>query len=223
MKTIVFNEINSTNEFAKTVEDIGEDVLIVAKRQTAGKGTKGRSFSSEEGGIYLSHLRFSPDLAENAFYLTAGAAVAVVNTLEAFGIEGVIKWPNDVLAGGKKICGILAENVIRDGAIYRSVVGIGLNVNNEISENLKDVAVSMKDIKGEKLSYESVLATLAYNLTLPVDMERYREKSVVIGKELLIIKGDKVYHGAGEEILPDGRLKLKSGEILSAAEVTLRI
>ncbi len=223
MKTIVFNEINSTNEFAKTLEFAGEDVLIVAKRQTGGKGTKGRSFLSEEGGIYVSYVRFSHLAAENAFLLTAGAAVAVVNTLEAFGIESGIKWPNDVFAGGKKICGILVENVFRGNEIYRSIVGIGLNVNNPIDGEIKDIATSMSNIKGEKLPYENVLATLAYNLTLPVDMERYREKSIVLGKEIIVIKGDETYRAKGEEILPDGRLKLKSGEILSAAEVTLKI
>lgn len=222
MKTLIFDEIDSTNNYAKTLPDGKEDVVIVAKRQTGGRGSKGRSFISETGGIYLSFLRFDAVKTENAFSIMANAAVAVVKTLAAFGIDGGIKWPNDVFVGGKKICGILIENVFSGDTVHRSVTGIGLNVNNPIAAEIGDIAVSMKEISGKEFPLKDVLATLVYNLTLPTDMEYYAEKSIILGKEITVVKDGAEYSAVADEILGDGRLKLRSGEILSAAEVTIK-
>ena len=106
MKTIILKKTSSTNDYVKKYIKGGEDVAVFSYEQTGGKGTKGRSFSSEKGGVYLSVLKFKHALsAANSYRIIADTAVAVVKTLAAFGIDAGIKWPNDVLVDGKKICG----------------------------------------------------------------------------------------------------------------------
>ena len=143
MKIEFLEEVGSTNEYIKRYLLSGEDRIVIAKRQTGGKGTKGRSFLSESGGVYLSALNFYKNFpAENAFLIMAHAAVAVSETAESFGLDPEIKWPNDVLLAGKKLAGILVENTIDGGEVKSSIVGIGLNVLNELGE-LKEIAVSL--------------------------------------------------------------------------------
>ena len=162
MKTIIFENLPSTNDYAKK-HKFKEDVLIVAKTQSQGRGTKGRSFLSDDGGIYLSLVRIKPCKARECFKLMINSAMAVVRTLKAFGVDGKIKWPNDVLVNGKKICGILIENVFSGDDVEKSVIGIGLNANNELSDEIKDIATSMKEVLSEEVEVKDVLATLAYH------------------------------------------------------------
>ena len=96
MKIIRLDEVDSTNEYIKRTS-LKEDTIVIANRQTSGKGTKGRSFISTDGGVYLSYLR----LGENdPFSVLIDACVAVCKTLEKFALSPVIRWANDVLCEG---------------------------------------------------------------------------------------------------------------------------
>ena len=187
MKTIYFDEIASTNDYLKQLKNPEEDILAIATRQTGGRGTKGRSFISEEGGVYLSLLRLDPCTAKDSFSIMMNSAVAVVKTLSAFDIKAKIKWPNDILVGGKKICGILIENVFEGEMVARSVVGVGLNINNELAEEIADIATSTKQILNRELAVATVTATLAYNLLQEHSFEEYRKNLLLIGEEVSII------------------------------------
>ena len=118
----VFEQLASTNDEAKrqAVAGAGEGVLIVARRQTAGRGRSGRAWASPEGNLYLSLLLRPDRPPAEAAQLSFVAALAVA---EAAGIATQLKWPNDVLAGGRKLSGILLEGF--DGAL---VIGVGVNV-----------------------------------------------------------------------------------------------
>ena len=142
MKTISVKSIDSTNTYLKNLKKPKEDTLIIAKKQTGGRGTKGRSFICEEGGVYMSLLKLYPCKAKDSFSIMMNSAVAVVKTLSAFDIKAKIKWPNDIIVNGKKICGILIENVFEGDEVARSIVGIGLNVNNPLASEIKDIAIS---------------------------------------------------------------------------------
>ena len=110
MRIIELSECDSTNEYLKRLNG-EEDTIVTALRQTAGKGTKGRSFSSADGGLYLSVMRFYENFsAANAFEIMINSCVAVCKTVEDFGITPVIRWANDVLVNGRKICGTLIES-----------------------------------------------------------------------------------------------------------------
>ena len=139
-----FDEIASTNDCLKEKRAEGIDRIAIAKAQPGGRGTKGRSFSSNVGGLYLSALRFYENLsAKDGFKIMAGAAVAVCKTLKNAGVEPCVKWPNDVHVNGKKICGILIENTLSGDKISSSIVGVGINVSNRLPEELKEIATTL--------------------------------------------------------------------------------
>ena len=222
MKTISVASIDSTNTYLKKLKRPTEDTLIIAKKQTGGRGTKGRSFICEEGGVYMSLLKLYPCKAEESFSIMMNSAVAVVNTLSAFDIKAKIKWPNDIIVNGKKICGILIENVFEGEDVAKSIVGIGLNVNNPIADEIRDIAISTKEVLKRELSVETVVATLAYNLYQPTTYEEYKKHLLYIGEEVTVITQKSTYRALIADILPNGNLKTNEGEILSAAEITIR-
>ena len=145
-----FGCISSTQDYAEKRKSRGRNFIVTAKEQTAGKGTKRRTFSSKKGGVYLSAVFYYKNLpAEKAFLIMASTCAAVCKTIEEGGVRARIKWPNDVYAGGKKICGILTENTISKSEIC-SVCGIGLNVNNLLPAELNGVATTAALQKGKK-------------------------------------------------------------------------
>ena len=144
MKIIQLEEVDSTNEYCKRLSGESE-VIVTAKRQSAGKGTKGRSFISDEGGLFVSVMRrYEKFDASQTFKIMVDSCVAVCRTLEFFGLNPVIRWANDVLVNGKKICGTLIENTFSGGDVSRSIIGVGININNALPEELKDIATSMR-------------------------------------------------------------------------------
>lgn len=227
MKRIAFEEIDSTNNCAKSLRSEGVDLIITAKRQTGGRGTKGRSFLSEEGGVYLSTLRFYEDfLAKDAFKIMSGAAVAVCETLRFYGLKPVIKWANDVYVNGKKICGILIENTLSGNRIASSVVGVGLNVNNLLSEELKDIATSMALEGGKTFSVETVTEKLIEELFKERTIEDYRAYLGFMGERITLILGDERIPATLLSVDEEGKLLAEiDGEkrIFSSAEVSVRI
>lgn len=212
MKRIFLEETESTNEYAKDRRAFGENVIVVAKRQTGGRGTKGRSFSSLDGGVYLSMLTFYSDFsAANAFQIMQGAAAAVCETLSAFGLKPKIKWANDVYVGGKKICGILIENALRGQKIASSVVGIGLNVYNDLPKELASIATSIFKETGKKMDVETVLETLVRFLQTKNIHKKYGEYLGWLGEEVELVIGEKRVNATLLSVDETGGLWVKIG------------
>ncbi len=225
MKRVYLEETSSTNDVIKAYLAGGENVVVCAERQTGGRGTKGRSFSSEKGGVYLSALTFYKELpAERAFEVMAHAAVAVCKTLSSFGISPEIKWSNDVLAGGRKISGILTENIVSGGFVKASVVGVGLNVSNPL-KGLETIAVNMAELLPSPPPAEAVREKLIEELFSPTRFSDYLGYVKFLGKDVRVTEGERQYTAAAREILPDGRLLIEeNGELraLSSAEIAIR-
>lgn len=225
MKIELLKEVDSTNIYIKKYLDGREDVIVCAERQSGGRGTKGRSFLSENGGVYLSELKFYENIAaSDAFMIMARAAVAVCKTAERFGAFPEIKWPNDVLIDGKKLAGILIENIFSDGHVKASVVGIGLNVFNDLS-GLEDIAISLLETTGLPLEVAVVRDMLIEMLQVEFTFEDYLSRVRFLGKEINILENEKKYRATARQILSDGRLEVEvDGElhILSAAEISIR-
>lgn len=227
MKRIFLEETESTNEYAKARRDLGENLLVVAKKQTGGRGTKGRSFCSNLGGVYLSLLTFYQDFpASNAFQIMQGAAVAVCETLAFFGVKPKIKWANDVYVNGKKICGILIENALKGKCIGSSVVGIGLNVWNELSDELSDIATTLFKETGKKMDVERVIDVLVRFLEEKNIHEKYAQYLGWLNEEVTLVIGDKETRAKLLSVDETGGLWAEiDGEKrrLAAAEVSLRV
>lgn len=132
---------DSTNEEAgRRISDLDNLSVLSAVRQTEGRGQRGNSWSSNDGenltfSIVLKYGNgegFIPEIrAADQFAISEAAALAVVDLLASYDIEAKIKWPNDIYVGNRKICGILIENAIRGSYIANSIIGIGLNVNQQ--------------------------------------------------------------------------------------------
>ena len=192
MKRIFLQETNSTNEYAKGLRTLGENALVVAEKQTGGRGTKGRSFCSERGGVYLSLLTFYQKFpALNAFQIMQTAAAAVCETLVFFGLNPKIKWANDVYVNGKKICGILIENALQGKYIRSSVVGIGLNVYNKLPAQLCDIATTIFQETGKKMDVESVIEVLVRFLGEKDIYQKYTRYLGWLNEEVTLVIGDK--------------------------------
>jgi len=204
MKIIRLDEVNSTNDYAKKhCPENDELTVVTAKKQTHGKGRRGRAFLSGEGGVYASFVCPADKL------LTLRAAVAVLETLKRFGAAPLIKWPNDILINNKKICGILTETVQNV-----SVVGIGINVNNDISA-VNDIAATL----GSENSPDAVFAELCSAFERYIGfperelIDKYK-KSLILGK-------NAVWNGLSgtmEGITDEGYLILKTvgGDVVAA-------
>ncbi|MBR2341755.1 MAG: biotin--[Clostridia bacterium] len=227
MRIVRFEEISSTNDYVKEQKKYGENLIVIAKRQTGGRGTKGRSFSSNEGGVYLTKLVFYKNFpAEKVFLVMARTAVAVCKTLESFGLKPVIKWANDVFINGRKICGILIENSFSGKEISSSIIGVGLNVNNSLPEELSNIAISMREAIGEKVDFDLVEKRLVENLNYPYDMSEYRSRVGYLNKEVTLIEGSSSLRVIPLSVGDDGALTVSiNGELrkVFAGEVSLLV
>ena len=226
-KIIRLEEIHSTNEYVKDLRQNGEqeNVVVIAKKQSGGKGTKGRSFSSLEGGVYLTKLVFYENFpAKDAFLVMARAAVAVCKTLEKFSLKPTIKWANDVYVSNRKICGILIENSFSGNRIASSIIGVGVNVNNDLPEELQEIATSMKLEKGESQDFSAVEAELLKNLSEEFTIEEYISRVGYLGKEAVLIQGEEKFTAIPVGVRTDGALEVQiNGEIkvVYSGEVSL--
>ncbi len=169
MPIIKLNAINSTNNYAKNLisSEIVEDfTVVVAKHQTSGRGQMGTVWSSEAFknltfSVFVDTSRYN---LEFPFYLSMVSALAIRKSLYSFLIPKLqIKWPNDILSQNKKICGVLIENVIKQGGVNASIIGIGLNVNQTDFKDLPN-ASSLKLLTGSVFNLDELLERIVSNL-----------------------------------------------------------
>ena len=226
MKIIKIDEIDSTNEYCKKYV-FDDDIVVVAERQISGKGTNGRSFVSEKGGLYISLLKKYENFDfANTFSIMINACVAVCKTVEACGLKPTVKWANDVLVGGRKICGTLIENRLGADNVCTSVVGIGLNVNNELPDELKEIATTLSEQKGRKLSLTLVRGRLIRNLKKQYTVEDYKSYVDWFGQEVYLDSNGERISAKALDVDADGSLVCEiEGQIkkISSAEMRLRL
>lgn len=236
-----FKSIGSTNMYIKFKGLILPDgFCAVASEQFVGRGRLGKSFVSPTGGLYMSV--FIKNGKIDCEKLTVKAAVAVCRALErSVGIQGLkIKWVNDILYKDKKLCGILAERVYITSDIFYTVLGIGINVNTDcefLGEELSKISVSLKEIVKRKFSVPALCAQILNELE-PVlkkkskaDLERindeYRERSVVIGKDIVIYSGNEQKNAKVLGIDDKASLYVEyedgKTDIISAGEISIRL
>lgn len=235
-------ELDSTNNRAKRLGEEGapDGTLVTADYQTAGKGRRGRGWVSERGtGIWMS-LLLRPDIPpSSASMLTLVAAMAVVRGIkESTGLDSSIKWPNDIVMNGKKICGILTEMSAELEHIHYVVIGIGINANiREFPEEIREKATSLYLESGETVVRSRVIAAVmkAMNRYYQVFvesgdlsglLEEYEEHLVNRGREVLVLAPGGEYRGTSLGIDKTGELlvQLKDGTVnhVVSGEVSVR-
>ena len=140
--------ISSTNDMARdhALSGAAEGLCVIAREQTSGRGRQGRSWSSPPGeGLYMSLVLRPKVQASESALITLAAAIAVTESLRLdFNVHGDIKWPNDVLVNGRKICGILVEAAIERDRLQYAIMGIGVNIGQRLfPEQVRDSATSI--------------------------------------------------------------------------------
>jgi len=209
--------------------------VIIAGEQTGGRGRARRTWLSPPGNIALSVI-LHPDISL-LHYLIMIASLAVVRSIEAVtGLKPQIKWPNDILINGKKICGILIENEVKGDQVTYAIIGIGINVGLRPSDipELSSIATSLNDEMGRDVSCLDIVRCLLVEmerlyLILPDGESVYREwrdRLVTLGRSVRVEAGNKVLEGIAESVDRSGALILRhtdgSSTRVVAGDVTLR-
>lgn len=240
----VYPSLQSTNQTAKSLAIAGapHGTAIIAASQTGGRGRYDRQFVSPPGGLYLSiilhpdQLRFTHVTAVTAF-----AAVAVCEAIEAVtGRHPQIKWVNDLYLDGRKICGILTEAMtdFESGSLAWIVLGIGINVNTQISDfppELRPIAGSLYPDENEPQGNRCKLAAEILNSIAGISappqesevMAAYRQRLMMLGQEVTVTQGDRSYSATALDIDDAGHLILQTADgtrqTLSSGEISIRI
>jgi len=236
-RVIYYPRLTSTMEVARqeAQEGVAEGTVIVADEQTAGRGRMERVWLSPRGNIALSVILY-PGVSYLPSLIML-ASLSVVRGIEvATGLKSQIKWPNDVLINGKKVCGILIESDVRGSTVNYTIIGIGINVNIRLADfpEILPIATSLSDELGRNVSRLSVIRCLL------VEMERlylalsaggsiyeeWRDSLVTLGKRVRVTSGDTIHEGVAESVDRDGSLLLRSSDgsltRIVVGDVTLR-
>ena len=236
-----FDVTDSTNTQAKSLGegDAPNGTLVVAGKQESGRGRRGRSFESPAGtGIFMT-LLLRPEIEpQNASMLTLVSALAVAKGIEYMvDLPVQIKWPNDIVINGKKVCGILTEMSAQMDYVNYIVIGIGINVGNEeFPEEIKDVATSIYLESGKHVNRAMLIEKIweefedyyeLYEKTQDLSSLVKEDDSYLVnrGQKVRVLDSKEPYEGKAMGITDRGELIVDTWEarrLVSAGEVSVR-
>lgn len=234
--------VDSTNRYAKKKAEEGapHGALVVAEEQTQGKGRMGRNWSDPAGQNIAMTLILRPAIQpQSASMVTLVAGLSVARALKTLcGLDVKIKWPNDVVAGGRKLCGILSEMSAEMSGIHYLVIGIGINVNTEhFPEELRDKATSLYLETGEKMQRARIIAACMeyfeedfslFEKTMDLSLLKDQYEALLINKDekVKVLERDASYVGIAKGIDREGELLVEKedGSLtrVYAGEVSVR-
>lgn len=238
---IYFDSIGSTNSYAKKeANKLKDGTVILSEEQTTGRGRRGREWSSPKGtGIWMS-LVLKPNIPPTeGVRMTQIAAAAVCKSIRQMtSLDALIKWPNDIVVNGKKICGILTEMAGELNEIRYIVVGIGINVNtSSFSDELKNVATSLLIESNSKIDRKKLVVNILENFETLYNayingsgfdeaLNIVKKYSAILGKEIKIVQGNRETIAKAIDIDREGLLlvEMKDGtrELISSGEISIR-
>lgn len=239
---LYLEQVDSTNNYAKKIAEEGalEGTLVVAREQTAGRGRRGRSWTTLEDVNIMMTLLLRPKIRpDSASRLTLLMAMAVACGIrKVTGLEALIKWPNDVVVDAKKVCGILTEMNTEIDYINYVVIGAGINVNQkEFPTEIQDTASSLCIALGENISRAELMAAVMealecfYEIFLKTQdlTELYQEYNTLCincGRQVRVLEPGHEYIGTAVGINKNGELivRRENGEqtLVYAGEVSVR-
>lgn len=229
-----FGEIDSTNHKARELAPTCPDgTLIIAERQSEGRGRMGKEWYSPHGGIWLSII-LKPDISpEHIYRLTLVAGVSVAEALAGMGIAAQIKWPNDILINEKKVCGILTEVDAEMDVVNFVIVGIGINANIELDmlpPLLGIHSTSLKNEVGSDINRVMLVQRLLerfeqdYRLFISGDFDsiirRWKEHSATLNRQVRIVTRFRTIEGEAVGIDHDGALVVEREDGTLEREIT---
>ena len=230
-----FNSLSSTQDKAKEFAEKGlSEIVVVADKQTKGRGRFGRKWHSGKNGLWMSIL-LKPKNAENLQCLTFAASIAVAGSIKKIsGLDAKIKWPNDVHCKGKKLCGILAESIL--GKENYVIIGIGLNLNQKVlPDGIKDLATSLKILKNKEYDKKAFLKKISgrffdyYNDYNKNNFRKIKSKwekyCDTIGKNITVTSRKRTFKGMAVRVDKDCNLilSLNNGKEMKIVEGDIKI
>ena len=217
----VYDAVASTQERARELARAGtpHGALVVAGVQKGGKGRLGRRWGSPQGGLWMSLVLRPGLVAGLASRVTQTAAVGVAGALWEIGVEARIKWPNDLLVGGKKICGILAESGVgQGGRLDYAILGIGMNANFDPSElGVMDREVTtIRYELGRDVDLLLLLRVVLSNLDAALGriedfetiLDEWRNLNCTLGERVRVRRVGEAIEGRAIDLTPEGALLL---------------
>jgi len=219
-----FDEVESTNNVAKKLAHESEEgTVVIAELQKSGRGRMGREWISLHGGIWLSVILKPTILLAHAPRLTLVAGLATAKAMRKLGVDASIKWPNDVLISGKKVCGILTEVNAEMEQIDYVVVGIGINANVDLdafTEEVREGSTTLAAELGKPIARAAFIQDLLYELeqeyikfrTRPFSsiLDEWISLSDTIGREVTVMTPSKMFEGRAVGITEDGALVIEN-------------
>jgi BirA family biotin operon repressor/biotin-[acetyl-CoA-carboxylase] ligase len=219
--------LESTQSLLRTRAEEGapEGHMVVALEQNAGKGRAGRPWHSPLGGLWFS-LLLRPKIPMRELYLlTLLFGVAVTRSLRGYGLEPLLKWPNDVLLNGRKICGILLETSGEPDRADFVIVGIGINANFAVAslpEEMRSMSTSLLDVLGKRVDRAALVSSIlreseplygnASSVGFSGVIEEWKANSFTIGSEVEISSSGRLIRGVAIDMNPDGSLLVRTRE-----------
>lgn len=229
-ETQYFQKLSSTNTVAKEQAEKGEKegTVIISETQTRGHGRLNRPWLSPKGGVWLSTILRPEMTPEETPKITLIMSVAVARTLHRlYGVKTEVKWPNDVLIDGKKVCGILTEASTSGEKVSTIVIGIGINANfvlEALPDNLQMSATTLKEVLGKNVDREKLICVLLKEFEecyesfrgrkFKVLLGEWRKMAVVLGKKVEVVSFGESWVGRAIDIDESGALivELEDGE-----------
>lgn len=220
IEIIRLDECASTNTYLSNLK-LEHDAVVVARTQTAGRGQRGNSWEAEPGMNLTCSLLLHNDreiLPKNQFLISEAVSLGIVDTLIKFlpqSEEVSIKWPNDIYVGDNKICGILIEHTISGKMIDRSIIGIGLNINQRIFRSDAPNPISIFNLTGTEIPVEDVLNEMIGNIYARLDLPSakiHEDYTLKLWRRYLnhyieSASGDE-FDASIQDVMPDGTLFL---------------
>ncbi len=228
---LFFEESSSTFDLMHSL-DLHTGLTVVCAKQNSGSGRLGRNWESRKGGVYLTFALMPPFEKFEIPFITLVCAVGVCKVLNNY-VPSMIKWPNDIVSGNKKICGILTRNMSQKGEIQAVLVGIGINVNNSGFGDDLPHASSISDILKEEINENKVLESVLNEISHAFDMSEeeilteYKKLCLNLGKEVKLhfLKNGEEMKAICTDILPDGTMAAQNDTetfYVNSGEVSLK-
>ena len=237
-----FSRIDSTNQYAKRIAEEGapDGTLIIADEQTAGKGRSGRTWVTPPAEAIAFTLLLRPKLSPDRISMvTLVMGLAVTNAVNSlYGVSAGIKWPNDVVIKGRKLCGILTEMSAEVRQVNYIVIGVGINANlTSFSEEIRGIATSLRLELGQDINraeliarvmaeFERLYAEFEAQGDLGAVMQEYNELCLNAGSKVRVLDPNGEYTGTSRGINSMGELLVETedGKMqeVYAGEVSVR-
>lgn len=215
-EAVYVSNCSSTQDLAASLvkQGYGEGLVVIAESMDSGRGRHGRKWFAGPGGLWFT-LVLKPPKLSNVQLLSLGAGLSVAKSLRTlYGLNALVKWPNDVIVGGKKISGVLVEGK-SDVEVF-ILLGVGVNVNNEIPNNLREKAISVRELTGHPTPRTSLLVEILKNIEEIYTnvlrgessevVNQWRRLTTTLGCRVKVVTDEGHVEGTAVEVMEDGAL-----------------